>query len=689
MKKIFKTLFIFGLFVSAAFLGSIFSADAAEATNCTIKSAYFTPNTGINEKSEITLTINPGHEDCWEKRIGFEVSIVELDTIGFDEKVYSESHLFYSTGEPFILKFTPGSEQCSEKICKYYLEIETQNRDGGFGQTKEVAANTWHTSDYEGFGVKGLFSLNDNARDAGRLQFIPLNPDGIKTKFKRISELKPQTEASALSTRCQIIEGSVVLSPHGKQPGFLNPDRQSLINLQAKTKNCTDKLATIQIATRTGSFFNYNEVADSATVTGYINESGDIKISWVPGHDDCDEEGQNGRELYCNYGVAITINGYLLHTSPSGPVDDRVDKIWYECSGTCDAGTYKDWKLNDSNLKEDDRAETVGSEVTVDLNSPCAIDGEYDENCYEFLAPLPGFESFIGDPKDGISNIEDNNSEGRVAIKNLAEFELGDFVNSIFQIALGILMVLAVIMIVIAGVEYMTVESIYGKSEAKTKITGAVTGLILALGIFLILGTIDKRLLEVNFGSRISVAEIDVDSAPKKQADGSYRSSNNKVYSVNNIIQKYGMPWKPKDTATWQTLRNLNNIYINKSECTKIGESCTSVYFEEETYKKIKKGLEAIQKKCNCKFTITGGSEFWLHQTHGPSSATVDISVKAKGKVTSDDIKKLNQALSCGEYSYFPVGKTGYKYRSETPCISGVLRYAEGGAQEHWHLDFI
>ena len=192
----------------------------------------------------------------------------------------------------------------------------------------------------------------------------------------------------------------------------------------------------------------------------------------------------------------------------------------------------------DGEIIENDegRPEPVYAEQDVDLDSPCiTTTGKYDENCYEFLAPLPGFESFIGDPKDGISNIEDNNSEGRVAIKNLAEFELGDFVNSIFQIALGMLMVLAVIMIVIAGVEYMTVESIYGKSEAKTKITGAVTGLILALGIFLILGTIDKRLLEVNFGSRISVAEIGVQTSLSNE---SYQAITGKRKPLKGAILK-------------------------------------------------------------------------------------------------------------------------------------------------------
>jgi type 1 fimbria pilin len=161
---------------------------------------------------------------------------------------------------------------------------------------------------------------------------------------------------------------------------------------------------------------------------------------------------------------------------------------------------------------------------TYDPDSPCLKKKNnpqegYSDNCYEFLAPIPGFESNIID-KDGkiISSNVTTTKDGRVAITNLSGFELGDYIQSIFNIALGLLMVLSVVMIVFAGVEYMTVESIYGKSNAKGRITGAVTGLILALGIFLILETINPQLLEINFGKGIDSVSIDIKSDPQQQS---------------------------------------------------------------------------------------------------------------------------------------------------------------------------
>jgi cell wall-associated NlpC family hydrolase len=144
-------------------------------------------------------------------------------------------------------------------------------------------------------------------------------------------------------------------------------------------------------------------------------------------------------------------------------------------------------------LKEinEDNQEPIGVNIVqnFDENNPCYENGSYREDCYELLAPLPESE-------DSFFQTDENTGRQFVITTDL---EVGDYVNQFFKIALGILMVMAVIMIVIAGVEYMTVESIYGKSNARNRILGAVTGLILSLGIFLILNTINPRLLEVNF----------------------------------------------------------------------------------------------------------------------------------------------------------------------------------------------
>jgi lipoprotein-anchoring transpeptidase ErfK/SrfK len=72
---------------------------------------------------------------------------------------------------------------------------------------------------------------------------------------------------------------------------------------------------------------------------------------------------------------------------------------------------------------------------------------------------------------------------------------IGDYFNIIFKIAIGLCGALAVVMIVIGGVQYMGDESIFGKTEAKSRITKAILGLLIALGSWALLNTVNPDLL--------------------------------------------------------------------------------------------------------------------------------------------------------------------------------------------------
>ncbi len=74
----------------------------------------------------------------------------------------------------------------------------------------------------------------------------------------------------------------------------------------------------------------------------------------------------------------------------------------------------------------------------------------------------------------------------------------GGILQGLFNVAIGIGGILAVIMIIFAGFRYMYEESIFGKSKAKSQITNALFGLLLILGSYLILRTINKDLLRIN-----------------------------------------------------------------------------------------------------------------------------------------------------------------------------------------------
>ncbi len=123
---------------------------------------------------------------------------------------------------------------------------------------------------------------------------------------------------------------------------------------------------------------------------------------------------------------------------------------------------------------------TPGASNPVHL-APVAINpllpacGGTGDECYTLLEPLPGFPESVG-----------NNAD------------IGGFVNTIFLIGIGIAGLLSVIMIILGGLEYMS-ESVFGKTEAKKHIGGAILGLILALGAFVLLNTINPDLLKIGF----------------------------------------------------------------------------------------------------------------------------------------------------------------------------------------------
>lgn len=99
---------------------------------------------------------------------------------------------------------------------------------------------------------------------------------------------------------------------------------------------------------------------------------------------------------------------------------------------------------------------------------------------YVVLAPLPG----VG-----------TESNGTTKISNLAQY-----ITGMFKFLIGLTALLAVIMIIFGGIEYMTTDVISNKSAGKERIKNAILGLLLAVGSWLILNTIDPDILKIKIG---------------------------------------------------------------------------------------------------------------------------------------------------------------------------------------------
>ncbi len=72
----------------------------------------------------------------------------------------------------------------------------------------------------------------------------------------------------------------------------------------------------------------------------------------------------------------------------------------------------------------------------------------------------------------------------------------GEYLDLMINLFIGICAVLAMVMIVVGGIEYMTSELGSSKEHGKSQMTQAVLGLLLALGAWLILHEINPHLLD-------------------------------------------------------------------------------------------------------------------------------------------------------------------------------------------------
>ncbi len=101
---------------------------------------------------------------------------------------------------------------------------------------------------------------------------------------------------------------------------------------------------------------------------------------------------------------------------------------------------------------------------------------------YTLLEPLPCI------PDAGVTCTEG---------QTIKEIDIVGFVGYVFKFSIALSAFLAELMIMWGGFEYMTSETPFGKSDGKDRITNAIVGLLGILSSYLILATIDPRLVEI------------------------------------------------------------------------------------------------------------------------------------------------------------------------------------------------
>ncbi|MBP6858158.1 MAG: N-acetylmuramoyl-L-alanine amidase [Candidatus Pacebacteria bacterium] len=146
-----------------------------------------------------------------------------------------------------------------------------------------------------------------------------------------------------------------------------------------------------------------------------------------------------------------------------------------------------------------------------------ARDNFFDKNSYRLLAPIPGMTALL-DP--ALCQSEQYKNPGVIC-------DINAFLNFLLSLAIGAAAVVLVVKIIISGYGYMTSDIPFVKARLKSGFVEALIGLVVALSAYLILNTINPRL--VNNDVKVGVAEFSVDEVE----DYNYSNEDYKSISTN------------------------------------------------------------------------------------------------------------------------------------------------------------
>ena len=264
---------------------------------------------------------------------------------------------------------------------------------------------------------------------------------------------------SKISSACGV--QSATFSPSGPQAeGWYTGADQKDVKIDIITTDCENRTIEVSLTEneKDGGIGGDDDLDDSGLDNREIvvPTSNHITMYLKAGEEEC--EGDNIFDSgKCSYYITI----YKLDTDDYISEEKISGELMYECEGFVCLDNWKVEKID----RPDGISETPKNLIT-------------DNTLYAPLARLPGLEDPIEtDPA-----------------KNPCPF--GNYLNLMIKLIIGIAAVLAMVMITIGGIQYMTSELVSSKESGKNTIQHAILGLFIALGAWLILNTINPKLLD-------------------------------------------------------------------------------------------------------------------------------------------------------------------------------------------------
>ena len=264
---------------------------------------------------------------------------------------------------------------------------------------------------------------------------------------------------------------------------------------------------------------------------------------------------------------------------------------------------------------------------------------------YNLLAPLP-VESLDGTPS--------------------TQATAKTYIEGMFRLLIAVAGALAVIMIVVGGIQYMSTDSFGGKNQGKDTIQNALWGFILAIAAWLILNTVSGGL--TNFNLNIERVQM------QNTSGGSGGSGGGAAKAGYTLTQE-----QINEDAEIEARLSANpyQVLVNNPPCSTGGtQGCTNVVGLPES---AIVGVTTLASSCRCVVTITGGTEGG-HVTHGPGLAIIDLRPTESLNNYLAQAGSVPQAANPQNGTRVTVGGATYEYEA-----AGA--YGRSTAP-HWHVTY-
>lgn len=165
---------------------------------------------------------------------------------------------------------------------------------------------------------------------------------------------------------------------------------------------------------------------------------------------------------------------------------------------------------------------------------------------------------------EGAGAAGDNSNYSTTPLAPLPGFtenpDLGGWLKSLFTILIAIAGILALIMIIVGGVTYMTSDAFGKKQDGKMYIINAIAGLILALGAWVILNTINPDLAQ---DLNIEIPDANLGGYVFDSATGSVTGCKDGTPQVPNCPDCVALPDTIQSSSNNQVKPSLSNKLVS------------------------------------------------------------------------------------------------------------------------------